>query len=48
MSWPLADMRKFLDKRPELRVALQRLASHDLAAKVARLMPSDAPAAPQR
>jgi hypothetical protein len=45
MSWPLADMRKFLDKRPELRVALQRLASHDLAAKVARLMPSDAPAA---
>jgi hypothetical protein len=35
---------KFLDKRPELRVALQRLANHDLAAKVERLMPLDAPA----
>jgi hypothetical protein len=45
MSWPLPSLRKFLDKRPELRVALQRLASHDLAAKVGRLMPRDAPAA---
>jgi CRP-like cAMP-binding protein len=42
MSWPLASLRKFLDKRPELRVALQRLASQDLAAKVERLMPRDA------
>jgi len=40
MSWPLPSLQKFLDKRPELRVALQRLASHDLAAKVDRLMPS--------
>jgi CRP-like cAMP-binding protein len=44
MSWPLPSLSKFLDKRPELRVALQRLASHDLAAKVERLMPRDAPA----
>jgi CRP-like cAMP-binding protein len=44
MSWPLPSLRKFLDKRPELRVALQRLAGEDLAAKVERLMPRDAPA----
>jgi hypothetical protein len=43
MSWPLASLRKFTDKRPELRVALQRLANQDLATKVARLMPADAP-----
>ncbi len=43
MSWPLPSLRKFLDKRPELRVALQRLASQDLATKVERLMPRDAP-----
>lgn len=42
MSWPLATLRKFLDKRPELRVALQRLAGHDLALKVERLVPRDA------
>jgi CRP-like cAMP-binding protein len=39
MSWPLPSLRKFLDRRPELRIALQRLAGHDLAAKVERLMP---------
>lgn len=44
MSWPLPSLRKFLDRRPELRVALQRLASQDLAGKVERLMPRDAPA----
>jgi CRP-like cAMP-binding protein len=43
MSWPLPSLRKFLDKRPELRVALQRLASQDLATKVERLMPRDVP-----
>ena len=43
MSWPLSSLRKFLDKRPELRIALQRLASHDLATKVERLVPRDAP-----
>jgi CRP-like cAMP-binding protein len=42
MSWPLPSLRKFLDRRPELRVALQRLASHDLAAKLERLIPTDA------
>jgi len=42
MSWPLASLRKFLDKRPELRVALQRLASQDLATKIDRLMPGNA------
>ena len=41
MSWPVASLRAFLDKRPELRIALQRLASQDLATKVARLVPSD-------
>jgi hypothetical protein len=45
MSWPLASLRQFLDKRPELRVALQRLASHDLATKVERLVPRGSPAA---
>ena len=44
MSWPLPSLRKFLDKRPELRVALQQLASHDLAMKVGKLVPRDAPA----
>jgi hypothetical protein len=45
MSWSMADLRKFVDKRPELRVALQQLASHDLATKVERLMPHEAPIA---
>lgn len=45
MSWPLTSLRKFLDKRPELRVALQRLASQDLATKVERLMPGNSTAA---
>jgi hypothetical protein len=40
MSWPLSSLRTFLDRRPELRIALQRLASHDLATKVERLMPA--------
>lgn len=43
MSWPLPSLRKFLDKRPELRIALQRLVSHDLATKIERLMPRDTP-----
>ncbi len=44
MSWPLPSLRKFLDKRPELRVALQRLTNQDLATKLEQLMPRDAPA----
>lgn len=34
IRWPLADIRVFLDKRPELRHALQRLVSEELAAKL--------------
>ena len=41
MSWPLSTLRTFLDKRPELRVALQRLAGQDLATKVERLVPRE-------
>ena len=37
MSWPLPALRTFLDKKPELRVALQRLAGQDLATKLGRL-----------
>jgi CRP-like cAMP-binding protein len=44
MSWPLPSLRRFLDRRPELRIALQKLASHDLARKVEGLMPRHAPA----
>jgi hypothetical protein len=35
ICWPLADLRRFMDKRPELRVALQRLVNYDLARKLA-------------
>jgi len=37
MSWPLPSLRAFMDKRPELRVALPRLVSRDLAGKLDRL-----------
>jgi Popeye-like protein len=40
IRWPLASLRTFMDKRPELRVALQGLVSRDLAAKVERLVVS--------
>jgi hypothetical protein len=36
ISWPVEALRTFMDKKPDLRVALQRLASHDLAAKLER------------
>jgi CRP/FNR family cyclic AMP-dependent transcriptional regulator len=39
MSWPLPSLRTFMDKRPDLRVALQALVSRDLAGKVERLLP---------
>ena len=39
MSWPLPSLRAFMDKRPDLRVALQALVSRDLAIKVERLLP---------
>jgi CRP-like cAMP-binding protein len=38
MSWPLPSLRTFMDKRPDLRVALQSLVSRDLAGKLERLM----------
>ena len=34
ISWPVNTLRVFLDKRPDLRDALQRLASRDLARKL--------------
>ena len=34
MSWPVGSLRSFLDKRPELRLALQRLVNLDLARKL--------------
>jgi hypothetical protein len=34
MSWPLYNIRSFLDKRPELRVTLQSLVNRDLAEKL--------------
>ena len=37
MLWPLSSIRTFLDKRPELRVALQALVNRDLAAKIETL-----------
>jgi hypothetical protein len=38
MCWPLHDLRAFLDRRPDLRIALQSLVSRDLAAKVEQLV----------
>lgn len=35
--WPLIDLRPFLDKRPDLRQALQSLVNRDLAAKLEQL-----------
>ncbi len=42
LSWPLASLRLFADKHPDLRLALQRLASHDLARKVDALVSQQA------
>jgi CRP-like cAMP-binding protein len=36
IHWSTQTLRVFLDKRPDLRVALQRLTSRDLAAKLER------------
>jgi hypothetical protein len=43
MSWPLPSLRAFMDKRPDLRVALQALVSRDLAGKVEGLLPQSGP-----
>ena len=34
ICWPLADLRRFVDKRPELRESLQRLVNQDFARKL--------------
>jgi CRP-like cAMP-binding protein len=38
MAWSLASIRSFVDRRPELRVALQGLVSHDLARKLGQMI----------
>ncbi|HKE45773.1 MAG TPA: cyclic nucleotide-binding domain-containing protein [Steroidobacteraceae bacterium] len=40
MRWPLESLRAFMDKRPELRSALQTLVNRDLAGKVEGLTSS--------
>jgi hypothetical protein len=40
MRWSLVSLRKFMDKRPELRVTLQGLVNRDLAGKLERLVSS--------
>ena len=34
ICWPLADLRRYIDKRPELRESLQRLVNKDFARKL--------------
>jgi CRP-like cAMP-binding protein len=38
MRWSLPSLRRFMDKRPDLRVALQALVNRDLAGKVGALL----------
>jgi Popeye protein conserved region len=38
MRWSLPSLRRFVDKRPDLRVTLQGLVNRDLAGKLERLM----------
>jgi CRP-like cAMP-binding protein len=38
MRWSLANLRRFVDRRPDLRVALQGLVSRDLAGKLGKLV----------
>jgi CRP-like cAMP-binding protein len=40
MRWPLPSLRRFMDKRPDLRVALQALVNRDLAGKLGGLLSS--------
>jgi Popeye protein conserved region len=39
MSWPLTSLRRFIDKRPDLRLALQRLINRDLVTKLGTVVP---------
>jgi CRP-like cAMP-binding protein len=34
MCWPLSDIRAFLDRKPDLRVALTQLTNQELARKI--------------
>ena len=43
ISWPLHNIRSFLEKRPDLRVTLQGLVSHDLARKLDSLLKFHSP-----
>jgi len=38
MRWPLPSLRRFMDKRPDLRVTLQGLVNRDLAEKLEKLL----------
>jgi CRP-like cAMP-binding protein len=38
MRWPLPSLRRFMDKRPDLRVTLQGLVNRDLASKLEKLL----------
>jgi CRP-like cAMP-binding protein len=38
MRWSLPNLRNFMDKRPDLRVALQGLVNRDLAGKLERVL----------
>jgi CRP-like cAMP-binding protein len=38
MRWSLPSLRKFLDRRPDLRITLQGLVNRDLARKVEALV----------
>jgi hypothetical protein len=40
MRWSLPSLRRFVDKRPDLRIALQGLVSRDLAGKLGTLLSS--------
>jgi hypothetical protein len=40
LSWPVQGLRTFVERRPELRVTLQQLASRDLARKLEKLASS--------
>jgi Popeye-like protein len=44
IEWPLAQLRAFLDRRPELRLALQRHFSQDLARKLELALSAGGPA----
>jgi hypothetical protein len=40
MRWPLPSLRRFMDKRPDLRFALQGLVNRDLAGKLGKVFSS--------